>query len=157
MKIDESHVARRRFLGGMLGGGMAAMGAGMAAPLVQFAGNFHPAPLPDFLAVEKADYELPPGKAKMILYGNVPVLLLQPPEAGGRLRVFVASCTHLNCTVSYQEQENRIYCACHGGSFDTDGQVVSGPPPRALPQLHSKFSGGKLIIAMEKENLEKAS
>ena len=112
---------------------------------------------PGFLALDKADYELPPGKAKMILYGRIPVLLLRPAEGNAALRMFVATCTHLNCTVSYQEDENRIYCACHDGIYDTEGRVVSGPPPRPLRQLYSKLNDGKLIIALEKANLEKAT
>ena len=40
MKIEQSHLARRRFLCGMIGGGAAAMGAGVAAPLLEYAGNF---------------------------------------------------------------------------------------------------------------------
>jgi cytochrome b6-f complex iron-sulfur subunit len=157
VKLDESCIARRRFICGMLGGGVVAMGAGMAAPLIQYAGNFHDVPLPDFIAIEKADYELPPGKAKMVLYGRVPVLLLQPAAPGSPLRIFLATCTHLNCTVAYQEEQDRIYCACHDGVYDSEGRVLSGPPPRGLAQLFSKLAHGKLIIAMEKENLEKAS
>jgi Rieske Fe-S protein len=156
VKLDESCIARRRFLCGMLGGGAAAMGAGLVAPLLQYAGNLHAAPLPDFITVEKADYELPPGKAKLLLYGRVPVLLLQPREPGRKLRILAATCTHLDCTVTYQEEQDRIYCACHGGLYDTEGRVLSGPPPLPLPRLFSKLSNGKLIIAMEKENLEKA-
>lgn len=157
MKIDESYLARRRFLCGMIGGGVAAMGTGMLSPLVQFAGNLRAAPPPEFLAIERTDYELPPGKSKMIPYGHIPVLLLQPADASSPLRAFVASCTHLNCTVSYQEEKKCIFCACHGGVFDLDGRVVSGPPPSPLRQLFTKFSNGKLILALEKDNLEKAS
>jgi cytochrome b6-f complex iron-sulfur subunit len=157
VKIDESYLARRRFLGCMVGGGVAAMGANMALPLVQFAANLHASPLPDFLAVDKADYELSPGKSKMALYGHLPLLLVRAADAGSPLRVFLATCTHLNCTVSYQEEQNRIYCACHEGVYDVEGRVVSGPPPSPLRELFTKFSNGKLIIALEKDNLEKAS
>ncbi len=157
MKIDESYVARRSFLCSMLGGGAAAMSAGMVVPLMEYAGNLRAAPPPDSLALEKVDYELPPGKAKMILYGRIPVLLLRPAEEDGALRALVATCTHLDCTVTYQEDEHRIYCACHDGIYDTEGRVISGPPPRPLRQLYSKFSDGKLILALEKANLEKAN
>jgi Rieske Fe-S protein len=157
VKIDDSYLARRRFLGCMLGGGVTAMAAGTVVPLIEYTGDFHPTPPPDFLVVEKADYELPPGKAKMVLYGHIPALLLQPLETGSPLKVFVATCTHLNCTVSYQEAENRIHCACHDGNYDTEGRVVSGPPPRPLQQFFTKFSNEKLIIALEKDKLEKAS
>jgi nitrite reductase/ring-hydroxylating ferredoxin subunit len=141
----------------MIGGGVAAMGAGTAAPLLEYAGNLRAAPPPDWLVLKKADYELPPRKAKMILYGRIPVLLLQPAEADGAPRALVATCTHLNCTVTYQEAEHRIYCACHDGIYDIEGRVVSGPPPRPLRQLYTKLSDGKLILALERANLEKAN
>jgi nitrite reductase/ring-hydroxylating ferredoxin subunit len=156
VKLEESYLARRRFLCGMLGGGAAALGAMIGVPLVQYAGNIHSAPPPEFVVLEPEDYDLPPGKAKIILYGHLPVLLLRPPGADGPLRIFSATCTHLNCTVSYQEDQERIYCACHAGVFDTEGRVLSGPPPAPLRPFWSKRSGDKLVIAMEKENLEKA-
>jgi cytochrome b6-f complex iron-sulfur subunit len=157
MKIDQSYMARREFLCSMLGGGVAAMGAGMAVPLLEYAGNLRPEPPPDFLALKKTDYELPPGKAKMLLYGRLPVLLLQSAEGGALPTAFVAICTHLDCVVSYQADKHRIFCACHGGVYDTEGRVISGPPPRPLRQLYSRLSDGKLILALEKENLAKAS
>jgi Rieske Fe-S protein len=44
-----------------------------------------------------------------------------------------AKCTHLGCTVQYEADKNRIYCACHGGVYDArTGANVSGPPPKPL-------------------------
>jgi Rieske Fe-S protein len=155
VKLEQSHLERRRFLGNMLGGGAAALGACAALPLVRYAGNFRRLPPPDFLALDKADYDLPPGKSRMLMYGTVPILLLRAPPPENELRIFVATCTHLNCTVGYREEENCIFCACHEGYYDTAGRVLSGPPPQPLRTFFSKFKDGKLIIALEKENLEK--
>ena len=105
----------------------------------------------------------------MVLYGHIPLLLLRPTGADSPLRVFCATCTHLNCTVSYREKENDIFCACHIGIYNADGKNISGPPPRPLQQYFSKIRGkdGEMLViamkeedlkkAMEKENLEKAS
>ena len=111
-------------------------------------------PPPDFLALDRADYDLPPGKARLLMYGPIPVLLLRTPRPESALRIFVAICTHLNCTVGYREDRN--LSACHEGYYDTAGQVTAGPPPQPLRQFFSKYKEGKLIIALEKENLEKA-
>jgi Rieske Fe-S protein len=157
VKLEQSHLERRRFLCNMLGGGAVTLGIASALPLVQYAGNFRRLPPPEFLVVEKADCELPPGKSRMLMYGPIPVLLLRTPRPECELRIFVATCTHLNCTVGYREDQNRIFCACHEGYYDTAGRVLSGPPPRPLRSLFSKRRDGKLIIALEKENLEKAS
>jgi Rieske Fe-S protein len=156
MKLEQSHLERRRFLGNMLGGGVAALGAGVALPLLRYAGNFRQTPPPDYVVLEKTQYDLPPGKSRMLMYGSIPMLLLRTPPPASVLRIFVATCTHLNCTVGYREEQNCIICACHEGCYDTAGCVISGPPPQPLRSFFSKLKDGKLIVALEKENLEKA-
>ena len=77
------------------------LGAGVGVPLVAYVGNLRDAPLPDFLEIDEADYDLAPGTAKIVMYGPIPALLLQTPEPDSELRVFDATCTHFDCTVSY--------------------------------------------------------
>lgn len=156
MKITDSYLARRRFLCGMLGGGAAALGAGVGLPLVGYVGDLRETPPPEWLEIGKDDYGFGPGGSKIVMYGPIPALLLRTPEPDATLKVFVATCTHFDCTVGYQPKEDRIYCACHGGVYSLDGQVVSGPPPRPLRKFYHRFRGDTLVIALEKENLEKA-
>jgi cytochrome b6-f complex iron-sulfur subunit len=155
MKLDDSYLARRRFLHGMLGGGAAAMGAGVAGPLALYSGNLRAEPPPPSIVLAESQWRLTPGKSKMILYGRIPALLIQTPLPDSRLKAFVATCTHFDCTVGYREQENHIACACHGGLYDLEGNVLAGPPPRPLRALYHRVQDGKLILALEKENLEK--
>jgi Rieske Fe-S protein len=49
--------------------------------------------------------------------------------------------THLECTVQYKTDTSQIWCACHNGLFDLAGNVVSGPPPRALTALAVNLRG----------------
>jgi cytochrome b6-f complex iron-sulfur subunit len=159
MKINESYLARRRFLCGMLGGGAAALGAGVSAPLVGYVGNLREEPPPDWLEIEEADYRLAPGESKTLFYGRIPALLFKTPDAAPESlpRVFVATCTHLDCTVTYDGARNDIVCHCHEGRYDIDGNVISRPPPRPLPKFFTRIrSNGNLVIALEQENLEKA-
>ena len=156
MRIRESYVARRRFLCGMLGGGVATMGATVIGPLGSYVGNFHSEPPPDFVVYAKADYDVGPGQSKILRYGPVPVLVLRTPEPESSLKIFVATCTHLDCIVAYRREENCIFCACHEGRFDLAGKVVAGPPPAPLRTFHYTFRGDELVIALEKQNLEKA-
>ena len=157
MKIRDSYISRRRLLCSMLGGGVVTLGAGVSVPLAQYAGNLRAEPPPDFLELAKADYELAPGTSKMVFYGRLPALLIQTPGPDSVLRAFVAVCTHFDCTVSYKEDENKIFCACHDGYYDIKGNVTAGPPPAPLRPFHMKFEGDRLILALEKENLDKAS
>lgn len=62
---------------------------------------------------------------------------------------FDPSCTHLGCRVKYQGDKERYFCPCHGGVFDADGNVVSGPPPKALHQYESKIEDGQIWIYRE--------
>lgn len=156
MKIEESFIARRRFLAGMVGGGAAALASGSAVPLAFYAGNLRDEPPPAVLELPDAQWRLAPGESKLIPYGRIPVLLIRTPEPDGALKVFVATCTHFDCIVGYRAAENRIFCACHGGYYDVEGNVIAGPPPKALRPLHHAVRDGKLLIALEKENLEQA-
>jgi len=159
MKINDSHIGRRNFLCGMIGGGAAAMTAGAAVPVAYFTVNPRVEPLPDFVEYERADWERAVKEFKYLDFGRIKVLLIQPPGTDSReeLKVFDATCTHAECEVGYLADENRIYCGCHKAYYDIDGQVLSGPPPRPLRQFHYKFVGETLVIALEKENLEQAS
>ena len=156
MKIEESYLARRRFLGSMLGGGAAALGSGVAVPLAYYAGNLRAEPPPPFLAIPKADGDLLPGTSKLVMYGRIPVLLIQTPGPKSELKVFAATCTHFECTVGYRRDENRIFCGCHEGYYDLKGNVIAGPPPAPLRRLYHKSTDDALVIALEKENLEEA-
>ncbi|MBX3117453.1 MAG: Rieske (2Fe-2S) protein [Fimbriimonadaceae bacterium] len=59
------------------------------------------------------------------------------------------ACTHLGCRVKYQSDQHRFLCPCHGGVFNQDGDVVSGPPPRPLDKHPVKVEGGKIWIYKE--------
>jgi cytochrome b6-f complex iron-sulfur subunit len=54
-------------------------------------------------------------------------------EAG--LLALYKVCTHLDCLVLWDEQEQRFICPCHGSQFERDGLHVSGPAPRALDRF----------------------
>ncbi|GIV02638.1 MAG: ubiquinol-cytochrome c reductase iron-sulfur subunit [Armatimonadetes bacterium] len=65
------------------------------------------------------------------------------------LLCFDPSCTHLGCRVRFQDEKQRYFCPCHGGVFDSEGKVVSGPPPKPLVQHPVKSDGGQIYVYME--------
>jgi Rieske Fe-S protein len=51
---------------------------------------------------------------------------------GDRVKALSATCTHLGCQVRWEKEKERFLCPCHGGTYDAQGRVVGGPPPRPL-------------------------
>ncbi len=90
--------------------------------------------------------KLEPGAAMMFKFGTKPALLIHHRD--GTWSAMEAVCTHLACTVQYQAEENRIYCACHGGVYDIKtGAAVSGPPPKGLKAFNVKVQDGAVIVS----------
>jgi cytochrome b6-f complex iron-sulfur subunit len=57
------------------------------------------------------------------------------------------SCTHEGCSIGYNQNSNNFVCPCHGGTFDTSGNVISGPPPAPLKIYTVTQNGDILTIA----------
>jgi nitrite reductase/ring-hydroxylating ferredoxin subunit len=41
-------------------------------------------------------------------------------------------CTHLGCSIAWEEDKNRFICPCHSSAFDISGEVLNPPAARAL-------------------------
>ena len=41
-------------------------------------------------------------------------------------------CTHLGCSVSWEDNRKRFICPCHSSAFDISGEVLNPPAARAL-------------------------
>ena len=55
-------------------------------------------------------------------------------------------CTHAGCTVNFDSTGKEFVCPCHGGVYDINGKVVSGPPPAPLAQYQITVSGNTLTV-----------
>lgn len=62
------------------------------------------------------------------------------------VRAMQSTCTHLGCRTAYDRQSKRIKCPCHGGVFDSQGNVVDGPPPAPLPRLTVRVQDGQVQV-----------
>lgn len=61
-------------------------------------------------------------------------------------RAFSAVCTHLGCIVQWNSATRDFECPCHAAKFNADGQIVSGPPPRPLPQYGVSVVQNEVIV-----------
>ncbi|MBA2304268.1 MAG: ubiquinol-cytochrome c reductase iron-sulfur subunit [Acidobacteria bacterium] len=67
-------------------------------------------------------------------------------DGGKALHALSATCTHLGCQVRWDVAATRFRCPCHGGVFDAQGNVVSGPPPRPLARVEARVDGGEGVL-----------
>ena len=70
-------------------------------------------------------------------------------EDGGFLALS-SKCTHLGCTVPWEEKERRFACPCHGSSFDITGRVVTTPAPRPLDMYPVHIENNMVTVNVEK-------
>src|SRR5436189_1420742 len=65
--------------------------------------------------------------------------------ADGAYHAYGQKCTHLSCPVYYSRDHQRLECTCHEGAFDAaTGNVLYGPPPRALDAIEIESRDGQL-------------
>ncbi|MBX3606589.1 MAG: Rieske (2Fe-2S) protein [Piscinibacter sp.] len=71
-------------------------------------------------------------------------------RAAAGVLAYSAACTHGDCVVrDWRPRLQQLHCPCHFSHFDPlrGGAVVSGPAPRALPNLPLREEGGLLVLA----------
>ena len=65
---------------------------------------------------------------------------------------FSQKCTHLGCVVYYEPDEGRWHCPCHEGNFEArTGNVISGPPTRALGRIDLEVRDDGMIWALGRQ------
>ncbi len=99
--------------------------------------------------------ELPPGQMHRVTYllrttdlwrkGELRGVLYAYSEDGSSYTVLSGTCTHLGCNVRWDDAQQQFACPCHLGLFSRQGEVLSGPPPKALNRLETRIENGKLL------------
>ncbi len=75
-------------------------------------------------------HALAPGDAAVLQIEGQAIAAARDDE--GRLHVRSAICTHMGCTVRWNQLSRSWDCPCHGSRFGIDGEVLSGPAERPL-------------------------
>ena len=55
-------------------------------------------------------------------------------------------CTHLGCSVSWEDNKKRFICPCHSSAFDISGEVLNPPAARALDYYPVLIENGILKV-----------
>ncbi|MCA9113209.1 MAG: ubiquinol-cytochrome c reductase iron-sulfur subunit [Planctomycetaceae bacterium] len=90
------------------------------------------------------------------------VVLTRVSETGSSEDFIALSsvCPHLGCQVHWEGQNDRFFCPCHNGAFDSEGRPIAGPPKDAnqsLPRYELHVENGLLFIDAATEALVDAS
>jgi Rieske Fe-S protein len=81
---------------------------------------------------------------KTVSVGEKPVVVVRT-SAG--FRAFSAVCTHLGCLIHWDAAKREFECPCHGATFDVNGKVTAGPPPRPLSEFTVSVTDGKVLVS----------
>jgi cytochrome b6-f complex iron-sulfur subunit len=133
---------RRRILDGALALGACGAAAAVAIPAARFATPPEAVATGGAVTVRR-DEVLAEG-SRLVQVGTEPVLVVALP--GGGFRAFGARCTHLGCTVRLSRAVGELVCPCHGGRFDLEGRVLSGPPPGPLAEHDLTEVEGAVVV-----------
>jgi cytochrome b6-f complex iron-sulfur subunit len=133
---------RRNFLKALFGLLGTVSVASFAYPLVRFLAP--PGISVKDKKVTLPKHDVPVGASKAIVFRDKPAMIINRPGKG--LIALSKVCTHLGCLVEYEKEKNQLLCPCHAGSYDLEGNVLSGPPPRPLDKLPLRIEGDQIVI-----------
>jgi cytochrome b6-f complex iron-sulfur subunit len=90
--------------------------------------------------------EIPADGVRLLHLPEGPVML---EKTDNGVRAFSAVCTHLGCIIQWHPEAKQFICPCHGGKYNLNGDVVSGPPPRPLEKIEVKLRDGQVFVLMQ--------
>jgi Rieske Fe-S protein len=64
-------------------------------------------------------------------------------------------CSHLGCSVIWDEKKNEFDCPCHSSAFNKYGNVLNSPAPRPLDYYQVTIEEGKVKIDMSQKTKRK--
>jgi cytochrome b6-f complex iron-sulfur subunit len=141
---------RRRFLDYLLGTTAFATLGAILYPILRFMAPPHLVEAMQSSVVAAKSNELPPNSGKIFKFGSKPGLIIR--TASGELKAFSAVCTHLDCIVQYRPDTKQIWCACHNGQYNLNGENIGGPPPRPLEQYDVNKRGDDIVVNATRES-----
>lgn len=69
---------------------------------------------------------------------------------GSDVRAWSNVCPHLGCGIDWVPDREQFLCPCHDSWFSPDGEVLSGPSPRAMDTFEVRVVGEKVEVEFQK-------
>jgi len=86
--------------------------------------------------VDRTVDDLAPGHGGVIDLEGEKLAVYKDDE--GYLVALSPRCTHMGCTVDWNDADRTWDCPCHGSRYAVDGEVIQGPAAKSLPMVHVK-------------------
>ncbi|BHH85893.1 QcrA and Rieske domain-containing protein [Desulforhopalus sp. 52FAK] len=90
--------------------------------------------------------EFAPGTVTAVPQGQFHLACLED----GSFLALSKSCTHLGCSVPWDEDQNKFICPCHGSTFDLQGNVLTAPALRPLDYFPVFLENGLVRVDISK-------
>src|SRR5579872_5242078 len=147
MEAFTQRIDRRRLINWFLGSSFGALILAIVYPIVRFITppRIAEASTSQVEAGQTDDPELLQKGFKIVRFGAEPVILIKAAE--NEFRAFSATCTHLDCIVTFQKEKPCFYCNCHGGTYDLTGRNIAGPPPRPLTPYKVNVVAKTIVVS----------
>lgn len=88
------------------------------------------------------------GQGRLVRHGRHPVWVVRTSEDAHV--GMSAVCTHLHCILDWDAEKRVLDCPCHAGSFDLNGNVLSGPAPVPLARYEVETRMGRLVVNLSR-------
>lgn len=97
-----------------------------------------------------ADFDL--GTVSEKFKAQYGIWIVHTDKYKGRNLIYALSsvCTHLGCTPSWLEGEQKFKCPCHGSGFYINGINFEGPAPRPLERVGIRIDPGDGMLEVDK-------
>ncbi|MDD2823213.1 MAG: FAD-dependent oxidoreductase [Candidatus Daviesbacteria bacterium] len=94
---------------------------------------YSPSRLKSDIRSNKNNMDSTKDKGQVIIKSGKPIAVYTD-EKGVKHSVS-AVCTHMGCTVGWNDKDKTWDCPCHGSRYDKFGKVINGPAPKDLPKV----------------------
>ena len=74
--------------------------------------------------------DIEPGQGAVIAHGKQKLAVWKSND--GTAHALSAACTHMGCTLTWNNAERTWDCPCHGSMFTREGKVLHGPASKPL-------------------------
>lgn len=91
-----------------------------------------------------------PGQVNTNWVNQFQIWIVNLPEEK-KLIALSTICTHLGCTPSWLEQDQKFKCPCHGSGFYKNGINFEGPAPRPLERFAVREVDGFVLVDKSKK------